>query len=71
MSHTPISSYADIQLEAESTQAVLLPSKFTDFFNSILTPCPWESLDPRWRTSAVDPVNYDSYVHGIDPEPLG
>lgn len=36
-----------------------------------LTPCPWEPLDPRWRTSAVGPVNYDSYVHGIDPEPLG
>lgn len=56
MSHTPISGYADIQLEAKSKQAVLLPSKFRDFFNSTLTPFPWESLDPRWRTSVVSPV---------------
>lgn len=55
MSHTPISGCTDIQLEAKSKQAVLLPSNSGT--SSILPdPFPWESLDPRWRTSVVKSV---------------
>lgn len=55
MSHTPISGYADIQLEAKSKQAVLT-IQIQGLLQFYPDPFPWESLDPRWRTSVVSPV---------------